>query len=275
MEITHYNYVSNASGVVHMYQQDEAYEEKRSKAASLCFIPIYHAFAQGYFLCSMFRERIPIYIMPAFDFVKMLSYVEKFRISRLMAVPPILNAMARHPLARKTDLSSLTMVASGAAPLPASTQAALHEVILLHKANSKVRQGWGMTELTCTALSWDPRREEIDGVGELMPDCAAKLISIETGEEVTAAKKLGELWIHSPSAMRGYWKNPQATAETIVTDQQGMRWLRTGDVAFVEDYSAGGIFSRRRPSKGADQSERVPSRSRGIRGIAFGSKRCC
>jgi acyl-CoA synthetase (AMP-forming)/AMP-acid ligase II len=42
--------------------------------------------------------------------------------------------------------------------------------------------------------------------------------------------------------MRRYWRKPEATAETIVVDEEGTRWLRTGDIAFVEEYAPGGIF---------------------------------
>ena len=178
--------------------------------------------------------------MSSFDFLKMLSHIETYRISLLLVVPPILNAMAKHPQARKADLSSVETIGSGAAPLPTSTQAEVNKLMQPH--GTRIRSGWGMTELTCSALSWDPTRPDRPGVGELSPNCKGRLFDTDTGEEITSANTPGELCIAAPGLMRAYWRNPKATAETIFTDADGTRWLRTGDVAYVDEYATGTIF---------------------------------
>lgn len=63
-------------------------------------------------------------------------------------------------------------------------------------------------------------------------------------KEVTAQgpDHTGELWVRGPNIMKGYWQNPKATKETISTD--GERWLRTGDVAYVDDKSRFYIVDR-------------------------------
>lgn len=216
------------------------YEARRQRAAALCFLPMYHAFSQGYFITSFPCERVPVYIMPSFDFPKMLAHIQNFRITKLLAVPPILVLMSKHPLARRADLSSIDMIASGAAPLAKDTQREIAGMI--PGGESVVRQGWGMTEATCTALSWDPNKAPSSAAGELTPDSKARLIHIETGEEITTANTPGELWITGPTVMRGYWRNPSATQGAFVTDAEGTRWLRTGDVAYVEEYEKGSLF---------------------------------
>src|SRR6478609_3948616 len=122
VEITNYNIVANGVGVVALNQLHPEYEARNRDAAALCFLPMYHAFSQGYFITSLPYERIPIYIMQKFDLVKMLSHVQNFHITKLMAVPPVLVLMTKHPLAQQADLSSLDMLGSGAAPLAVDTQ---------------------------------------------------------------------------------------------------------------------------------------------------------
>ena len=177
--------------------------------------------------------------MSHFDLPKFLSHVEKYRITSVMAVPPILNLIAKHPLAKKADLSSLISVGSGAAPLAAQTQDA---VIGRLGGGGMVRQGWGMSELTSTGMVWDARREISTAVGELVPGNQARLVDVTTGDEITEANKPGELWIASPTLMRGYWRNPRATAEAISKDENGLRWFGTGDIFQVDKYGPGALF---------------------------------
>ncbi|KAI1053877.1 hypothetical protein LB507_007236 [Fusarium sp. FIESC RH6] len=240
VEISHYNHVANSRGVTLFHQLHPDFEARRNHAAALCFLPMYHAFSQGYFITSFPYERVPVYIMPSFEFPKILTHIETFRITKLLAVPPILVLISKHPLARNADLSSIDMIASGAAPLARDTQREIAGMIPLGEA--VVRQGWGMTEATCTALSWDPNKAPSSAAGELTPDSQARLVDIETGDEIETANTPGELWITGPTVTRGYWRNPTATQDAFVVDTDGTQWLRTGDVAYVEEYAKGALF---------------------------------
>lgn len=179
--------------------------------------------------------------MAGFDFVKMLEYIQRYRITSLTMVPPIALALAKHPLARKYDLSSITGMGCGAAPLGREV---CEEVEKLIPTGSTVRQGWGMTETTCTCMSWHPLSEmgPSSGVGEMMPNCAARLMSLDGKTAIEKANERGELWVTGPNLMRRYWRRPQATADTMHVDADGTRWLKTGDIAYVEAYRPGTIF---------------------------------
>ncbi|WQF88676.1 Putative AMP-dependent synthetase/ligase domain, AMP-binding, AMP-binding enzyme domain, ANL [Colletotrichum destructivum] len=240
VEISHYSYVANGTGVVKVSALEQDHEASIARSVGLCFLPLYHTYAQTYFVANFAKQGIPVYIMAGFDFVKMLTYIQRYRVTQLVSVPPILVALTKHPITAKFDLSSLESVGSGAAPLPADVARQTERI--LKKDDLIVRQGWGMTEVTCTAMTWDPTRlERSSSVGELMPNYQAKLVG-EDGKEITEAKVPGELWVTGPTVMRGYWRNPKATKETIVTDAEGNRWLRTGDVAYVQEYKTGGLF---------------------------------
>ncbi|TLD24052.1 hypothetical protein PspLS_06852 [Pyricularia sp. CBS 133598] len=244
VEISHSAYVANGEGVTFVMNLDPEIAENKKSLTHLCFLPMYHAMAQTYFVANYPRRRDPTYIMPYFDFEKMLQHVQNYRINALVVVPPIVVALAKHPLARQYDLSSVENVGCGAAPLGAE---AIKECEALWPArNVKIRQGWGMTEVTCTALGWDPRTEatETTAVGELMPNFYAKLVETDGSDRpITEANKRGELWVSGPTMLKGYWNNPQATSATVVYDkEENRRYLRTGDIAYVERYEAGTAF---------------------------------
>ncbi|MBE3041802.1 AMP-binding protein, partial [Candidatus Bathyarchaeota archaeon] len=245
VEICHHSYVANGTGVSMLADMRDGYEELRQRSAALAFLPMYHAYGQTYFIANFAHQGIPVYVMPGFDLAKMLSHIERFRITHLTAVPPILVLLTKHPLAQKADLSSLELVGCGAAPL-ASDVLRETERLLSGKEVGKevyVRQGWGMTEVTCTCLAWDGSITGTNtAVGEVMPNCQAKLMELDGKTEITTAKTPGELWVTGPTLLKGYWKKPEATAQTMVVDADGTRWLKTGDVAHVEEYRPGGLF---------------------------------
>ncbi|KAL3419965.1 4-coumarate-CoA ligase-like protein 2 [Phlyctema vagabunda] len=230
VEITHFNYVSNATQYKFIATLDPNYEEKNSKAKWICFLPMYHAMAQTIFISVAVRRQVPVYIMKKFDFIQVLESVQKFKITALTMVPPIVVALAKHPATKKYDLSSIIDITSGAAPL---TGDVIEEAEALWPTKDRtLQQGWGMTEATCAVMGWDPNRQNLSGsVGELHANCFAKIMDSEGKTEVPAGER-GEIWVQGPNIMKGYWRNPGATRETLVDDRDG-RWLRTGDIAFI------------------------------------------
>ncbi|KAI0179207.1 acetyl-CoA synthetase-like protein [Hypoxylon sp. FL1284] len=241
VEITHHAYVSNGVGVTYMDRLNPEYDEAKKRARRLGFLPMYHAFGQTFFISIYPKESIPLYIMAAFDFERMLQVIERFRIDVIVAVPPILVLLAKSPLTRRYDLSSLESIGCGAAPLGAEVS---DEVCKLWPPGAMaVKQGWGMTECTCGVTANDPMRPTHSAdVGELLPNCKARIMRIDgSGGEITKANEPGEMWVSGPMLMKAYWNKPEATADTVHVDPDGTRWLKTGDVAYVEKYEPGGL----------------------------------
>ena len=173
-------------------------------------------------------REVPVYVMPRFDFQGMLDCVQEYRITCLLLVPPILVALTKHPgvKAGKWDISSVQSIGCGAAPLGQETIQELASVLGQHV---RVTQGYGMTELTCQILGGAPDANyKSSTVGILLPNCEAQIVDDE-GVEV-ASGETGELWIRSPTIMKGYWRNPKATSEIMAGDG----WLRTGDVCYMD-----------------------------------------
>jgi 4-coumarate--CoA ligase len=144
VEITHKNYVSNMLQYTYMARLNPDYEAKLARARWLCFLPMYHAMAQNIFIAAALSRNTPVYIMPKFDFIQMLEYTQKFRITDYILVPPVVVALAKHPAVKKYDLSSVESVGSGAAPLGREVCEEVEALWPPGKIN--IKQGWGMTE---------------------------------------------------------------------------------------------------------------------------------
>ncbi|KAJ4376130.1 hypothetical protein N0V83_001411 [Neocucurbitaria cava] len=239
--ISHKNYVANCSQQVHMSTLAPDFEQRLPHKRYLCFLPMYHAMAQAIFCCNAMKLRVPVYMMPKFDFLEMLQYVQKFKITDLILVPPVVVAMAKHPATRKFDLSSVEIVGSGAAPLGREVCVELER--LWPEGQINVKQGWGMTEVTCAGTVFDPsKHSDSFSVGEVVPNGEAKIVLDDEGKVEAKRGERGEIWYRGPNVMRGYWQKPKATKETLTSDG----WLKSGDVAYVDEQGHFFIVDRKK-----------------------------
>jgi 4-coumarate--CoA ligase len=105
-------------------------------------------------------------------------------------------ALAKHPMTKKYDLSSIVELGSGAAPLGGEVIDEAEK--LWPEGDRKLRQGWGMTEATCSLLGWDPRLENVNSsVGELNANCHAKIMDANGVKELPQGER-GEIWVQAP-----------------------------------------------------------------------------
>lgn len=144
VEITHRNYVANTHQTLSWARMDPHFTTRISRTRYLFFVPFYHAMGQTIGCTHAPLVGVPVYVMPKFDFLKMLDYVQRYRITDLALVPPVVVAMAKHPATRTFDLSSIERIGSGAAPLSREMCAELEKLWPSGQVN--VKQGWGMTE---------------------------------------------------------------------------------------------------------------------------------
>ncbi|KKK15110.1 4-coumarate-CoA ligase [Aspergillus ochraceoroseus] len=215
VEISHKNYTANMLQYNHMFYLNPDWKERSKRARWLCFLPMYHAMAQNIFIAAALNREVPVYIMPKFDFVKMLEYTQKFRISDLILVPPVVIALAKHPAVKR-----------GFTPILRSKGLALW--------GRTCRLTWNLSNLrhgrtTCSIMGWVPTEKSYSAsVGELHANCEAKIMD-DDGTTELGPNQRGELWVRGQNIMKGYWRNTQATKEIKTEDG----WLKTGDIAYV------------------------------------------
>ena len=192
-------------------------------------LPFYHIYGITTIMGSPLRIGATVVTLPKFDPPQFLASIQKYRVTYLPLVPPIISFLAKHPLAAAADLSSVRTVFSGAAPLDAATQVACEKRI----PNASVRQGYGMTEsapVTHIAPANVPNRP--GSVGPVVPGTRCRIVSPETGDVLPAGKSnVGELQISGPQVMLGYHNNKAATDATIIAGG----WLRTGDLGYFDE----------------------------------------
>lgn len=149
VESTHYNYIANCAQVIHQLSLDPLFstpEAVARKSRWLCAIPLYHGFAQIQFGTVAAKRVVPTYIMRKYNYKEMIKNIERFKISELTLVPPIIVTMANDPnlFHGEARLNSVVRVFCGAAPLSRDISKKLEKIWPSGKVN--VKQGCGMSE---------------------------------------------------------------------------------------------------------------------------------
>ena len=221
--LTHRNLVANLVQSAEM----ENFDAFTERDTVLAVLPYFHIYGMVVIMKLGLAGGATIVSMPRFDMQEFLTAIQKYKLTVLPLVPPIILGMVKHPALDTFDLSSIRLVFSGAAPLG-------EELVrqLSAKLGCPVVQGYGMTEASpVTHLS--PTRSGVfkpGAVGRVVPNTEVKIVDPVTGEELPPMKE-GELLMRGPQIMKGYLNRPEDTAASI--DPEG--WYHTGDVGYVDD----------------------------------------
>ncbi len=196
------------------------------KKVGLLVIPLFHVTACNARLMGAVLAGHTLIFMHKWDTVKAFEIIEREKVQSTGGVPTIAWQMIEHPDRKKYDLSSLEGVSYGGAP-------AAPELVRLIKEEfgAEPGSGWGMTETsaTVTVHGAEDYLNRPDSCGPPVAVSDLKIMSPEGDKELPIGE-VGELWARGPQIVRGYWKRPDATAETFVDG-----WVRTGDLARLDD----------------------------------------
>ncbi|KAL3505465.1 hypothetical protein ACH5RR_035306 [Cinchona calisaya] len=193
-------------------------------------VPMFHIYGLAAFTMGLLALGSTVVVLSKFDMADMLSAVQKYRVTYLPLVPPILIGLVNKAdeVKKKYDLSSLRTVLCGGAPLSKE----VIEGFVDKFPNVTIMQGYALTESTGAGASTDTMEESrrYGTAGLLSPSTEGRIVDPDTGKSLLV-NQTGELWLKGPTIMKGYFSNEEATASTL--NSEG--WLRTGDLCYIDD----------------------------------------
>jgi long-chain acyl-CoA synthetase len=197
----------------------------KPQVRALSTFPFFHIAG----LCGMINNTKAgtcIHSMYKWDAGEALKLIERHRVNVVGGVPTVVRTLLEHPDFAKHDLSSITSIGQGGAPVAPDTIARI-ETEFAGKVSPG--NGYGLTETTAAVISnsgagYFAKKES---VGLPAIGCDVRIVD-EDGNDV-AVGETGELWVYGPSNVRGYWNKPTETAAAF-TDG----WFHTGDAARMD-----------------------------------------
>lgn len=198
-------------------------------AVTLGVIPMYHSYGMILWNLRVNLVRNTTILLPKWDLELALRSIEKYRVTALPLVPPLIRQLAQSPLTEKYDLSSVIGAVSGAAYLPPDVAYQLARKLPQGK-DMPIPSGYGLSEAASIASPATPGifglETALPGtIGYLLPGMSGRVVDPDTLQDVKKGEK-GELWARGAVVTPGYFKDAKATAE-IFTEPG---WLRTGDL---------------------------------------------
>ncbi|KAK0255502.1 hypothetical protein B0A54_10270 [Friedmanniomyces endolithicus] len=219
--LTHENIVANML----QWATVDAGQMHWSRDKTIGFLPMYHIYGIAVLLLQAVYKGVTIYVMQRFELEQFCRIIQTQQITFAFVVPPVVLALAKHPLVDKYNLSSLRMMHSSAAPLTADLVQMIYK-----RLQVPIKQGYGLSEASPGVASqpWDEWNTSPGSSGKLVPSMSLKCTT-PTGEEAPPGET-GEICLKGPNIFKGYYRNPAATAEAITPEG----WYRTGDMGFVD-----------------------------------------
>jgi long-chain acyl-CoA synthetase len=217
-ELTHGSIGSNIKACLPLYEPTET---------DVFFggLPFFHVFGQTCTLNVSVACGSEVTLLPRFDPTQALEIIQRDKVTIFMGVPTMHGAVLHHPKRAEYDTSSVRLFVSGGSALPVEVLRGVTESF-----GAKILEGYGLSETSPVATFSRPELPMKPGsIGVAVDGVQIRLVNDDG--EVVGVGGVGELQIKGPNVMKGYWKNPEATAQAIDADG----WFSSGDMARVDD----------------------------------------
>ncbi len=193
----------------------------RDQEIALVVVPWFHAMGTIGYLNNMVYGGNTMIVFPRFEPQEYIEAVRKYNATMLGGAPQLYIPLVNLPNFDSYDFSNIKLATSGAAPLALPVLEKM-----LDTFSGVVCEAYGLTECTMGATANPPDRSKIrvGSVGVPVFDTECKVVDLETGEDLSPNHE-GEICIKGPQVMKGYWNNPEETAEILKGE-----WLYTGDI---------------------------------------------
>jgi long-chain acyl-CoA synthetase len=202
-----------------------------STAVNLVAMPLFHIAGSGWALAGMVNGAHTV-MTKEVNPMEIIELIPKFGITHALLVPAVLQFVLSVPGASDADFSSMRAVVYGASPI---SEAVLVGSLALFGCD--FMQAYGLTETTGGVVQLDPedhdpggdRADLLRAAGKPWGDVELRIVDADSGVDLPGGE-VGEVWVRSAQVMKGYWKDPTATRDSIVDG-----WFRTGDAGYLRD----------------------------------------
>jgi len=197
-------------------------------AVSLTVLPLFHVTGMQGGMNSPLYTGSTIVLLPRWDRDAAAQLIARYRVTNTQMIVTMVVNLLSNPRLAEYDLSSIRRLSGGGAAMPEAVAAKLQELCQIDYI-----EGYGMSETMAATHINPPDRPRKQCLGIPIFDVDARVVDPATFTELPPGE-VGEIIVHGPQLMQGYWGQAEATAQAFVT-LDGKRFLRTGDLARTDE----------------------------------------
>ncbi len=183
---------------------------------------------------AMLAVGFKVVLIPKYEPLQFATYIKKYRPNQVLSIPPYWEALLRINNIEKVDMSCFKHIYSGGDKMDLTSEAELNHLLQQCGSKSKLYNCMGSTEMTAGATIIYDKCYVAGSVGIPMVKVGCKIVEPGTFEELSYGQE-GEICFSGPTLMLGYYNRPDATAEIIKEHPDGVKWLHTGDVGYINE----------------------------------------
>jgi long-chain acyl-CoA synthetase len=232
--LTHHNIVALQAQTVSFWP---IFEE--GKEVAIAFLPFFHIYGQVVVMLNGLVQGSTLVLFTTPDVDDILSAMERYQASGFYGVPTLFEYLKDYEKTDRVNWKRLKLIACGADTLHESTIKDWER-----RTGTKILEGYGMTETTAVSHSTPFDRPKTGSFGVPIPGVTAAVVDADS-TEFKGIDEVGELILHGPNIMQGYWKRPEETKAAII-EIDGKKWLRTGDLVRMDEEGYFHFFDRKR-----------------------------
>ena len=197
-------------------------------------IPLFHAFGFVAGLITPFVFKNTLALAVKYDEASFIEDFKRIRPNQSMSSSTYLPALINDSKVQKMDLSFYKNMGMGGTPLSHNAEESLDDFMKSHNSIARPSIGYGMSEIASAACSeMNYYYGKTGSVG--IPLCKTSIKVVDTNNTELTYNQEGELYISSPGLMLGYFEDATPTEESLVTDNGGHTWIKTGDLGFIDE----------------------------------------
>lgn len=196
-------------------------------------LPMFHGFG----LCMGIHAPISfggaVSLMTKFNPHKTIKLIKKKRCTIIIGVPSLFKTLLKQPSFYHKKLSNLQVAYVGGDFVPEDLTTKFNETMIKFNSKARLYEGYGLTEtVTVCNVNTDAHHRK-RSVGLPVGDCKNKIVDLKTRADLPPYE-VGEICVSGTSLMNGYLHNPELTKQTFLTDENGTKWVLTGDYGFLD-----------------------------------------
>ncbi len=209
------------------------------KEVVIAYLPFYHIYGQSVLMMGGLAEGYTQVLLTTPNPDDILDAIENHKATLFFSVPSLYEFLRDYERTSRVNWKRMKFLISAADALLEDTAKGWEK-----RTGAKIHEGWGMTETSAPGMVTPLNRIKPGSFGVPLPNTVGAIVDPESTQFLPVGE-VGELLFKGPNVIKGYWNKPEATQEMWV-DIDGETWLRTGDLASMDEEGYFYFYDRKR-----------------------------